>query len=444
MNFFRVPKNNPAPNSPATVAKDLHEIPPLDPLADRPRSDYGEASPAVQPSSPDAENLQGLEASLQEDFELPEEEPAAPATVETLALGLTTFTLDDLLRKCVELSASDLHLETGTPPVFRIRGEMYFTDAPPLSQASMEELCYPLLSDAQHKFFDDAGNIDLAYEIKNLARFRVNLLRQYHGLGGVFRTIPEKIPTMEDLGLPEVLKKVCMLTRGIVIVTGPTGSGKSTTLAAMINYINQNRKAHIITIEDPIEFTHKSVQCLIDHREVGQHTKSFADALRASLREDPDIILVGEMRDFETISMAITAAEMGSLVFGTLHTNSAAKTIDRIIDVFPSKQQEQVKSQLSQSLRSIIAQQLLKTADAKGRVAAIEVLICNTSVANLVREGKTGQIPSFMQMGVEEGMQTMDTALISLVKGKRITAEAALSRASDITNFKRAGIEVKN
>jgi twitching motility protein PilT len=375
MNFFKnklQPKEEAYPRgSQAVLDRDLFEIPPLETKEDA---------------------LNTLAAASSEELEIPAAESPAPAQAYTISLNLDSFTLDDLLKKCVELSASDVHLESNSPPIFRIKGDIVFTKAEPLVPEQLEKMFFPLLSPEQLKTFQEIGNLDLAYEIPGLARFRVNLLKQQNGIGGVFRIIPEKIPTMEDLDLPEVLKKVCLISRGIVIVTGPTGSGKSTTLAAMINCINHNRKSHIITIEDPIEFTHKTKMCLIDHREVGQHTRSFAEALRSSWREDPDIILVGEMRDLETISMAITAAEMGSLVFGTLHTNSAAKTIDRIIDVFPAKQQEQVRSQLSQSLRAIIAQQLLKTADGKGRVAAIEVLICNTSIANPRRQNQPNSL----------------------------------------------------
>jgi len=409
--------------SPGAAGKDLYEIAPQE--------------------SPLSESRSEPESSLpHEEFSLP-----SPALKEKeingarLSLSLDTFSLNELLKKCLEFSASDIHLEVGAPPIFRINGDVVFTDLPLLTQDQMENLCFPLMSDAQSKTFHATGNMDLAYEIPGTARFRVNILKQYHGLGAILRLIPEDIPSMETLGLPEVVKKVCMNSRGIVIVTGPTGSGKSTSLAAMIHYINTIRKAHIITIEDPIEFTHKSNKCLIDQREIGHHTKSFSDALRAALREDPNIILVGEMRDLETIALAITAAEMGVLVFGTLHTNSAAKTIDRIIDVFPAKQQDQVRTQLAQSLKSVVAQQLLKRVDRKGRVAAFEIMLCNTGLANLIREGKTTLLSSFMQMGSSEGMQTMDAALISLVKEGRITLEAALTRALDLTTFKRAGFD---
>jgi twitching motility protein PilT len=405
------------------MEKDLHEIPPMTKAPFRP---------------PD--ELEGIGLENRPDGPAYSAREAVPSS-SRLSLDLEKFTLEDLLRKCVEISASDIHLEVGAPPVFRIRGDIVFTDSPPLVQKDMETLSFPLMSDAQCKVFHETGNMDLAYELPGVARFRVNILKQYHGVGTVFRVIPEKIPTMESLGLPEVLKKVCMSSRGIVIVTGPTGSGKSTSLAAMINYTNNNRKAHIITIEDPIEFTHRSIRCLIDQREVGHHTKSFADALRAALREDPNIVLVGEMRDLDTTSLAITAAEMGVLVFGTLHTNSAAKTIDRIIDIFPAKQQDQVRTQLSQSLKAVLAQQLLKTADGKGRAAAFEVMLCNTGLANLIREGKTNMLSSFMQMGVSEGMQTMDSALIALVREGRVSLETALEKALDLTNFRRAGFE---
>lgn len=400
---FGKPKDPPPPPPPSPVDE---------PSTGQP---VGVEPPSSPPPAPAEEVVVAEE-------EVPEEKKIIP-------LDLEEFGIDDLLRKLVEIGGSDLHLESGSPPVFRIKGDIVFADSPPLRTEDLESILLPLISDRERKNFEKVGNIDFAYEIEGVARFRGNLLRQYHGVGGVFRVIPSKIPTIEQLNLPEVLKKLCEYKRGIIIVTGPTGSGKSTTLASMINYINHNRKGHIITIEDPIEFTHESQNCLIDHRQVGLHTNSFADALKAALREDPDIVLVGEMRDLETISLAITAAEMGVLVFGTLHTNSAAKTIDRIIDVFPSKQQEQVRSQLSQSLRGIIAQQLLKTADGKGRCAAVEVLICNVGISNLIREGKTNQLNSFIQMGQEEGMITMDNALLKLVKENKITKELALSRA---------------
>ncbi|MHC9544200.1 MAG: type IV pilus twitching motility protein PilT [Vulcanimicrobiota bacterium] len=359
---------------------------------------------------------------------------------KTIDVSFPEYSIQALLTKMVELGASDLHFESGTPPIFRIKGDMVFTNLEPLTVDLAQRFMFSLINDSQKKTLMDVGNLDFAYEIKDVARYRANFLKHQRGSGAVFRIIPSKIPTVDELHLPEVIKTIAMSRRGIILVTGPTGSGKSTTMASMINHINRIKKGHIITIEDPIEFTHQPVNCLITHREVGHHTRSFADALKAALREDPDVILVGEMRDLETISLALTAAQMGVLVMGTLHTNNATKTIDRLIDVFPAKQQDQVRLQLSQSLKAVIAQQLLKTADGKGRVAAIEILISNTGFANIIREGKTNQIPSFIQMGKSEGMQAMDNVLVEFVKAGKIKKEDALLRAADMTVYKRAGL----
>ncbi len=359
-----------------------------------------------------------------------EAENEAGTRVE-IEIDLPTISLNSLLTKLVDLGGSDLHLESGNPPVFRIKGDIHFSLLPSLKNGPLRKMLFSLVSEREIKTFEKAGNLDFAYEIPGVARFRGNLLKQHLGVGAVFRVIPEEIPTLEQLKLPQVLKKIAMNKNGIVLVTGPTGSGKSTTMAAMINYINETRKAHIITIEDPIEFTHQCKKCLIDHRQVGHHTRSFPEALKAALREDPDIVLVGEMRDLETISLALTAAEMGVLVFGTLHTNNAAKTIDRIVDVFPAKQQEQVRAQLASSVKGIVAQQLMKTADGKGRVAAHEILIGTPGVGGLIREGKTGQLPSFIQMGKDEGMITMDLSLVSLAKKGKITKKIAYLRGID-------------
>lgn len=383
------------------------------------------------------------------------EAPATPAPVvvtqadpavrpKPLAIDLSPgYSLNGLLQRMVEMEASDLHLETGSAPVLRLKGDIRFLDLPVLTSACTERLLGELaISEAQWEKFHQAGNLDFAHEVPGVARFRVNYLKQQRGLGCVIRVIPSKVPSLQDLNLPVVLARLALSSRGIILVTGPTGSGKSTTLAAMIDHVNRTRRGHIITIEEPVEFTHVSNQCLIDHREVGHHTRSFAAALKSALREDPDIVLVGELRDLETISLALTAAEMGVLVFGTLHTNSAAKTIDRIIDVFPSEQQDQVRSQLSQSLRGIVAQQLLKRADGSGRLAALEVLICNEGLRNLIREGKTAQIASFILMGKDEGMQTLDAHLVELLQKGVISLPEALSRAHDLTVFKRAGFQV--
>jgi twitching motility protein PilT len=361
-------------------------------------------------------------------------------TKRVMDVSIPEFTLNMLLARMIELGASDLHLESGSPPIYRIKGDIVFTNIEPLSKETTERLLFGSISETQKKTFLEIGNIDYSYELKDQGRFRVNYLKHTKGPGGVFRLIPSKIPTIDELGFPEVIKTIALSRRGIVLVTGPTGSGKTTTMAAMINHINQSRKGHIITIEDPVEFTHHSIKCLITHREVGHHTRSFADALKAALREDPDIILVGELRDLETIALALTAAQMGVFVMGTLHTNSAAKTIDRLIDVFPAKQQDQVRLQLSQSLRAIIAQQLMKTADEKGRIAALEILISNIGLSNIIREGKTTQIPSFILMGKSEGMQSMDNILASLAKSGKIKKEDAIIRAVDLSVMKRAGL----
>ena len=286
------------------------------------------------------------------------------------------------------------------------------------------------------KIFEETGDVDFGYEIKNFARYRSNFLNQKNGIAAVFRIIPSKVLTCEDLGLPPVLKKLAMLKKGLVLVTGPTGSGKSTTLAAMIDHANLHRHDHIITVEDPIEFVHRSQQCLVNHREVGAHTKSFASALRGALREDPDIILVGEMRDLETIELALTAAATGHLVFGTLHTSSAAKTVDRIIDVFPVDQQNQVRATLSESLRGVVAQNLFRRIDKPGRVAALEILVADTAIANLIREAKTHQIPGMLQVGKRKGNQPLDDAIMEHLRAGRISAEEAYDKATDRKKFR--------
>jgi twitching motility protein PilT len=400
------------------------------------------------------------ETKVEEDDDLAVEAPApAPVAVAggddsappkmhveeqlpVLQLGLPpNYTLTDLLHKFVSLGASDLHLESNSAPVLRLKGDMRFSDLPQLTNDSLSALLAQFAPKRELlEHFEKTGNIDFAHELPGVARFRVNWLKQYYGVGCVCRLIPSRVPTLQELNMPPVLTQIAQSARGIVLVTGPTGSGKSTTLAAMINHINMTRKAHIITIEDPIEFSHTSQKCLIDHREVGQHTRSFASALKATLREDPDIVLVGEMRDLETIALALTAAEMGVLVFGTLHTNSAAKTVDRIIDVFPAEQQEQVRMQLSQSLQGVVAQQLLKRADGSGRVAALEVMVCTDGIRSLIREGKTGQISSFIIMGKDLGMQSLDNCLIDMVKKGLIKLEDALERAHDLTTYRRAGL----
>jgi len=323
--------------------------------------------------------------------------------------------IDKLFHLMVEKGSSDMHLSAGGPPYLRVHGEMVPIDHPPLSNESVQSLVFEILNEKQKRQFVENWELDCSYSIEGLGRFRVNVFMQRRGLGGVFRVIPEKIKTIHELDLPKSLNNLIDAPRGLILVTGPTGSGKSTTLAAMIHTINMERREHIITIEDPIEFVHENQKCLINQREVSSHTKSFANALRASLREDPDIILVGELRDLETIQLAITAAETGHLVFGTLHTNSAAKTVDRIIDVFPDTQQEQIRTMLSESLRGVVAQTLFKRIDMPGRIAAVEILVNTSSVANLIREGKTFQIPSSMQTGMDQGMLTFESAITKLI-----------------------------
>jgi twitching motility protein PilT len=336
-----------------------------------------------------------------------------------------------------EQGASDLHLSPGSPPIFRLHGEMERQNFKALSAEAIRSLLYEIITERQKEDFEAKKDIDFAYAIPGLARFRGNLLMSHLGIAAVFRIIPSRILTADDLDIPEGVRRLTNLKKGLVLVTGPTGSGKSTTLAAMIDLINSSRRDHIITLEDPLEFIHENKLSLMKQREIGEHSVSFTAALRAALREDPDVILVGEMRDLETISMAITAAETGHLVFGTLHTNSAAKTIDRIIDAFPKDSQEQVRTMLSESLRGVICQQLLRTIDGKGRVAALEVLIGSPAISNLIRDGKTFQIPSIMQTAKKDGMQLMDQHLLDLLKMRKVSPEEAHRCSQDKKQFEQ-------
>ncbi|HEX8371448.1 MAG TPA: type IV pilus twitching motility protein PilT [Chthoniobacterales bacterium] len=344
--------------------------------------------------------------------------------------------LDPFFKLMKEQNASDLHLSTGNPPMLRIHGELVRIDYPELENDDLKAMVYEIAPEAKIKHFEETGDVDFGYEIKNFARYRSNFLNQKNGIAAVFRIIPSKVLTCDELGLPPVLKKMAMLKKGLVLVTGPTGSGKSTTLAAIIDHANLHRHDHIITVEDPIEFVHRSQQCLVNHREVGAHTKSFASALRGALREDPDIILVGEMRDLETIELALTAAATGHLVFGTLHTSSAAKTVDRIIDVFPVDQQNQVRATLSESLRGVVAQNLFRRIDKPGRVAALEILVADTAIGNLIREAKTHQIPGMLQVGKRKGNQPLDDAISEHLRMGRISPEEAYDKASDRKKFR--------
>lgn len=342
--------------------------------------------------------------------------------------------LDDLLRFTFKQKASDLHLSAGLPPMIRVDGDVKRLNVPDLTSEGLRKMIYQIMTDDQVKNFEESLEADFSTEIKGISRFRVNVFNQNRGIGVVFRTIPSKVLTLEELQAPEKFKDIIDVPRGLVLVTGPTGSGKSTTLAAMLNHINDTKHEHILTIEDPIEFVHESKKCLINQREVHRDTKSFNNALRAALREDPDIILVGELRDLETIRLALTAAETGHLVFGTLHTSSAPKTIDRIIDVFPAEEKQLVRSMLSESLRAVVAQTLLKKVGG-GRIAAHEVLVATSAVKNLIREDKIAQIYSMIQTGSQYGMQTLDQNLQNLVKSGMVTQEMAATKANDKTLF---------
>ena len=343
--------------------------------------------------------------------------------------------IDAFFKLMNDEGASDLHMMSGQQPVLRIRGEMERVKFRVLENDSLKSMLYEICPEDKIKVFEESGDLDFGYEIPGLARYRCNFFQQKNGIGAVFREIPSTILTCEQFGLPKVVSRLAQLPKGLVLVTGPTGSGKSTTLAAILDECNRTRKHHVLTIEDPIEFVHKSQNCIINHREVGTHTKGFAAALRGALREDPDIILVGEMRDLETIALAMEASMTGHLVFGTLHTMNAMKTVDRIIEIFPSNQQEQVRSTLSDALKAVVSQTLFKRVDVKGRVAALEILICTPAVRNLIREAKTYQILSSMQTGKKYGMQTLDDAIEDLLTKKKISGEDAYANCNDKARF---------
>ena len=346
--------------------------------------------------------------------------------------------IGEILTFSKERGASDLHLSAGEPPIIRVHGDIQKVDLPPLQKEDVHSMLYDILNDHQRKIFEENKEIDFALDFRGIARYRVNAFYQSRGEAIVFRTIPAKVMTLEELNLPKILADLTNKTKGLVLVTGPTGSGKSTTLAAMMDYVNQNKKVHILTIEDPIEFVYEPKLSLINQRELGTNTHSFANALRSALREDPDVILVGELRDLETISLAMTAAETGHLVFGTLHTSSAAKTVDRVIDVFPSEQQSQIRAMFAESILAVITQNLLKRSDGTGRVAALEIMIGTPAIRNLVREGKVAQIPGIMQTGKQFGMQTMDATLVELFKGGVVSKEEVmpyLTNPSVLTSY---------
>ena len=343
--------------------------------------------------------------------------------------------ITELLAFVVKNKASDLHLSAGLPPMIRVHGDVRRINLPPLEHKDVHAMVYDIMNDGQRKVYEENLDIDFSFAVPGMARFRVNAFVQHRGAGAVFRTIPDKVLTLEQLNAPKIFQEIARTPRGIVLVTGPTGSGKSTTLAAMVDDVNEHDYGHILTVEDPIEFVHQSKKCLVNQREVGPHTLSFQNALRSALREDPDVILVGEMRDLETIRLALSAAETGHLVFGTLHTSSAAKTVDRIVDVFPAAEKEMVRAMLSESLRAVISQTLLKTKDGSGRAAAHEIMIGTPAIRNLIRENKVAQMYSAIQTGQQFGMQTLDQNLQELVKRNVVSPAEARTKAANKDNF---------
>jgi len=400
------------------------------PLAGGPRVGTTEPPPAPAPARPAAPAAPRAAPAA------PVVPPAAAAPPPPGAQAGPRLALDDLLVHVLAVGGSDLHLTQGAPPTVRIRGEMQVIDGyPVLTAEQLQEALYGVMTERQRKVFEENLELDFAYAVPGHARFRVNVFQQRESLGAVMRMIPWEIKPLDDLGMPPVIESFANLKRGLVLVTGPTGSGKSTTLAAIIDKINRTRRGHIMTIEDPIEFLHEHRGCLVNQREVGQDTHGFRAALKHVLRQDPDVILVGELRDLDTISVALTAAETGHLVFATLHTQSAQDTITRIVDVFPSDQQQQVRTQLAATLQGVVCQTLAKTVDGKGRAAAVEIMVCNSGIRAMIRDDKLQQIQGALQAGAKDGMQTLNAHLATLVKNGRISYEQGVEHCSNRADF---------
>lgn len=421
-----------APARPAAPAGPPTGVPasprPAAPVSQPPAARPAQPGPAAAPRPSPAPASTGIPSR-------PMPQANRPATSDSDEDG--ELIIDDLLRLIVEKQGSDLHLTVGSPPMLRLQGKLWPTDLPILTPKESRRLIFQFLNNDQRERFEKDLELDISYELPDVARYRCNIFMTRLGLGAVFRVIPTEIKSLADLRMPSVLGDLARRNKGLILVTGPTGSGKSTTLAAMVDQVNNERQDHILTIEDPIEFVHRHKTCIVNQRELGVNTRSFANALRAALREDPDIILVGELRDYETISLAVTAAETGHLVFATLHTPSAAQSVDRIVDVFPAHQQDQIRTQLADALQGIIAQQLIPTIDGMSRAVALEVLINTPAVSNLIRENKTFQLPSIMQTSKQMGMQTMDQSLMDLVKSRKISPQEAYRRAFDKKAFEQ-------